>query len=68
MVAEQDTSTVAEHIKPSSAKQVMPHAEAIMPLVEDLLSTPPTSQNVGYGHGVSIDSMIITPRVPTLGE
>ena len=39
-----------------------------MPHIEDLLTTPPTSQDEGYGHGVSIDSMIVTPCVPTLGE
>ena len=39
-----------------------------MPPTEDLPSTPPTSQDEGYGHRVSIDSMIVTPRVQTLGE
>ena len=39
-----------------------------MPPVEDLPFTPPTSQDEGYSYGVSIDSMIITPHVPTLGE
>ena len=29
---------------------------------------PPAFQDEGYGHGVSIDSMIVTPRVPILGE
>ena len=29
---------------------------------------PLASQDEGYGHGVSIDSMIITPSVPILGE
>ena len=36
--------------------------------IEDLPSTPPASQDKGYGHGISIDSMIITPRVLILGE
>ena len=36
---------------------------------EELPSTqPPSSQDEGYGHGVSIDSMIANPRVPTFGE
>ena len=39
-----------------------------MPPIEDLPSTPPTSQDEGYGHGVSIDSMIVIPYVPILGE
>ena len=39
-----------------------------MPPIEDLPSTPPASQDEGYGHGISIDSMIVTPRVPILGE
>ena len=68
MVTEQNTLAAIEQIKSFSAEQAMPHAEDIVPSVEDLLSTPPTSQDEGYGHGVSIDSMIVTPRVPTLGE
>ena len=39
-----------------------------MPPIKDLPSTPPTSQDKGYGDGVTIDSMIVTPHVPTLGE
>ena len=39
-----------------------------MPLTADSPSTPLISQYEGYGHGVSIDSMIVTPRVPVLGE
>ena len=39
-----------------------------MPLTKDLLSTPLVSQDEGYVHRVSIDSMIINPRVPILGE
>ena len=39
-----------------------------MPLTEDLPSTPRISQDEGYGHGVSIDSMIVTSHVPILGE
>ena len=39
-----------------------------MPLTEDLPSTPRISQDEGYGHGVSIDSRIVTPRVPILSE
>ena len=39
-----------------------------MPLIEDLPSTPRISQDEGYGHGVSIDSMIVTPHVSMLGE
>ena len=39
-----------------------------MPHTEDFTSTPPTSQDEGYVHGVSIDSMIVTPRIPTLVE
>ena len=39
-----------------------------MPLLEDSPSTPLISQDEGYGHGVSIDSMTVTPRVGTLGE
>ena len=42
--------------------------EPTMSLTEDLPSTPQISQDEGYDHGVSIDSMIITPRVPTLSE
>ena len=64
MTAEQDSLNVGPHtstIESSSAEQAMPP-------IEDLPSTPPTSQDEGYGHGVSIDSMIVTPCVPTLGE
>ena len=39
-----------------------------IPPTEDLSSTPLTSQDEGYSHGVSIDSMIVTPSVSTLGE
>ena len=39
-----------------------------MPLIEDLPSMPLVYQDKGYGHGVSIDSMIVTPHVPILGE
>ena len=39
-----------------------------LPEIEDLPSTPPASQDEGYGHGISIDSMIVTPRVLILGE
>ena len=39
-----------------------------MPPTEDLPSTPPASQDKGYGHGISIDSMIVTPRFPLLGK
>ena len=66
VVAEQDTLTAAEQIKPSSAEQAMPPAEDTVPLVKDLSSMPPTSQDEGYGHGVSVDSIIVTPLVPTL--
>ena len=43
-------------------------AEPTMSLTEDLPFTPRTSQDEGYGHGVSIDSMIVTPHVSMLGE
>ena len=39
-----------------------------MPFIKDLPSTPRISQDEGYGHEVSIDSMIVAPRVPILGE
>ena len=39
-----------------------------MPQTEEFPSTPPAFQDEGYGHGISIDSMIVTPRVPILGE
>ena len=39
-----------------------------MPPTEDLRSTPLVSQDEGYDHEISIDSMIVTPCVPTLGE
>ena len=70
VVVEQDTSIPAEQIRSSSAEQVMPPVEDAMPpaLVEDLPSMPPTSHDEGYDHGVSINCMIVTPRVPTLGE
>ena len=29
---------------------------------------PLPSQDEGYGHGITLDSMIVTPRVPTLVE
>ena len=29
---------------------------------------PPPSKDEGYGHGITLDSMIVTPRVPTLVE
>ena len=39
-----------------------------MSFTEDLPSTPQISQDEGHDHGFNIDSMIITPRVPSLGE
>ena len=39
-----------------------------MPLTEDLPSMPQISPDKGYGHGVNIDIMIVTPPVPILGE
>ena len=39
-----------------------------MPLTTDSPSTPLISQDEGYGHGVSIDSMIITLYIPILVE
>ena len=39
-----------------------------MPPIEDLPSMPSTSQDESYGHEVSIDSIIVTACVPTLGE
>ena len=39
-----------------------------MPPTEDSPSTSPISQDEGYVHGVSINSMIVTPRVPILSE
>ena len=38
-----------------------------LPVIEDLPTTP-SAQDEGYGHRISIDSMIITPHVPLLGE
>ena len=68
VVIEQDTSATTEQIKSSSAEQVIPPAKNTMPPIEDFSSTPPAFQDEGYGHGVSIDSMIVTSCVPTLGE
>ena len=31
-------------------------------------ASPLPSQDEGYGHGITLDSMIVTPRVPTLVE
>ena len=31
-------------------------------------TTPPPFEDEGYGHGVTLDSMIVTPRVPILVE
>ena len=59
---EPHTSTLTERVKFTSAEQ----DTLFMPPIEDLPSTPPTSQDEGYGHGVSVNSMIVTPRVPTL--
>ena len=39
-----------------------------MPPTKDSPFTPPISQDEGYNHGVSINSIIVTPRVPTLSE
>ena len=60
-------STAIESLKSSSAEQIVLNED--LPAIEDLPSIPsPASQDEGYGHGVSIDFMIITPRVPILGE
>ena len=71
MAAEQDslnaephTFIVAEQVKSSSTEQDI----VVIPPTKDLPSTPLTSQDEGYDHGVSIDSMIVAPYVPTLGE
>ena len=41
-------------------------------MIEQMAATqttpPPPSKDKGYGHGVTLDSMIVTPRVPTLVE
>ena len=72
MITKQDTSAAIEQVKSSlveqdSAEQATPLSEDLPP-IKDLPSMPPTFQDEGYGHGVSIDSMITTPRVPILGE
>ena len=58
---ELDIPNISEQVDLSPAAQAMPP-------IEDLSSTPLVSQGEGYGHRVSIDSMIVTPRVPILGE
>ena len=62
--AKRHTFTLSEQAKSTSAKQ---DTLAMLP-TKDLPSMPPTSQDEGHGHGVSINFMIVTPRVPTLGE
>ena len=74
----QNTEQITEQIiKPITTEQDIPSlpepaylspTEPIIPFTEDLPSMPRISQNEGYGHGVSIDSMIVTPRDPILGE
>ena len=39
-----------------------------MPLTKDSLSTHLISQDKGYDHRVSIDSMIVTHHIPTLSN
>ena len=60
-IIKQDTPNIPEQANPSPTEQTMPPTE-------DLQSMPPVSQDEGYGHGISIDSMIVTPLVPILGE
>ena len=58
-------------MRPSSTEQTTTEPTIIvedLPQFEDLLSTLPASQDEGYGHGISIDFMIVTPCVPILGE
>ena len=55
-------SILLEQAKSTSSEQDTP----VMPSIKDLPSTPPMSEDEDYGHGVSIDSMIVTPRVLTL--
>ena len=64
LIAEPHTSILPEQAKSTSAEQ---DTLAMLP-TEDLSSTPQTSQDEGYDYGVSIDSMIVTPCVPKLGE
>ena len=64
MIINQDTSTVTKQVKSSSAEYASTEQATFptedLPSIEDLPSTPPTFQDEGYGHGVSIHSMIIT--------
>ena len=52
-VAAQTTSSPVAQIVPPTAAQTTP---------------PPPAKDEGYGHGVTIDSMIVAPCVPTLVE
>ena len=70
-IAEQITiSSTTESLEPSSAEQPTEPVATVEDLleIEDLPFTPLVSQGEGYIHGISIDSMIITLRVPILGE
>ena len=67
-IIEQPISTVEEQptriVEQPSTTSQPPQLDS-----KELPSMPlPTSQDEGYGHGVSIDSMIVTPRVLMLGE
>ena len=64
LIVEPHTSTLPKQAKSTSTEQ----DTLTMPPTKDFPSTPLTSQDEGYCHGVSIDSMIVTSCVLTLGE
>ena len=60
--AEQSASHRAEQTVNAEPPQVTEQTAATQ------TNPPPPSEDKGYGHGVTLDSMIVTPCVPTLVE
>ena len=67
-ITEQPISTTEEQPTPTAEQPSTTNQPPQLNSKELPSMPPPTSQDEGYGHGVSTDSMIVTPCVPMLGE
>ena len=62
-------STRVEQVVSPRAEQIVSAQPQMTEQTAAVQNTPPTpSEDEGYGHGITLDSMIVTPRVPTLVE
>ena len=67
--AEKTTTIEPATIKSPRAEQAISAEPQMTEQTATAQNTPPhPSEDEGYGHRISLDSMIVTPRVPTLVE